>query len=109
MRVRVEAQQKVGQDAFEISKHFVIPIPNYTVTFAFKPCRSSRVTLHAMLTAIDLDYQTSLDAAEVDDIGTDRPLALEFEAPEPPSAKLEPHDALRLCHLLAQWTGVRAD
>jgi hypothetical protein len=62
-----------------------------------------------MLAAVDLDDEAAFDAAEIDHVSPDRPLALELESAEPAIAQFKPHCSLSVGHLPSQSFGVGTD
>ena len=69
-------------DAIEILKYLIIPESNDAVTALLEKSRPSRIKRHfcifSMLSAIELNDQSRLGAAEIDDIGAFGNLPLEF-------------------------------
>jgi len=75
-----------GCDAFDncsgVGQDIVVPESNDSESEALKKLRSPFIVVASvrMLTAIQLDDQTPLDSAEVDDEGTDRMLTTELHS-----------------------------
>jgi hypothetical protein len=83
--VRGRCRRRCGKDgfpnAFDISKYFIIPKAQYTIAMIDEPSISYDITfISRVLTAIDFDDKPLFAAHKVNDIGTDRLLADEFEA-----------------------------
>jgi hypothetical protein len=75
-----------GRDAFDncigVGQDIVVPESNDSESEALKKLRSPFIVVASvrMLTAIQLDDQTPLDTAEVDDEGKDRMLTTELHS-----------------------------
>jgi len=83
--VRGRFRRRCGEDsfpnAFDISKYFIIPKAQHAVTMVGQPSITDRVArVCRVLTAVDFDDESLLAADKVNDVGTDRFLADEFEA-----------------------------
>jgi hypothetical protein len=88
-----------GADALDVFFHFVGPEPDDTKPRLNEPRRTNciglGVSVLAMLTAIHLDDESSLEAKEIDDIRPDRDLPSKPQAFKPahPKSRPKPHFA----------------
>jgi hypothetical protein len=89
--------------------HLVVPVTNDPIAELIERSRPRSVAFRRVLTAVNLDNQSALDAAEINYTRTDCPLSLELEPAEPPITQLKPHDPLRLRHVSAKPQCMWAD
>jgi hypothetical protein len=83
--VKGRCRRRCGEDgfpnAFDISKYIIIPKTQHAVAMTDEPSISDDITfVGRVLAAIDFDDKSLFAAHKVNDIGTDRLLADEFEA-----------------------------
>jgi hypothetical protein len=78
---RLQHAQNRFQNNIHITQNIVIPEPQYGKALRFKPAGSGRIAHHLfqVLPAINFNHHAALEANEIDDIGTQRLLALELE------------------------------
>jgi hypothetical protein len=79
-------------DPFDITQHLVVPESQDAESLSLQPCCSRAVLLSsvAMLPAIDLDDEPSIEADEIDDVGANRHLSAEAMTIDLLKAKLCP-------------------
>ena len=82
--MRGRFRRRCGEDgfpnAFDISKHFIIPETQHTIAMIGEPSISDDVAfVGRVLAAINFDDKPLFATHKVNDIGTDRLLADEFE------------------------------
>jgi hypothetical protein len=94
--------QQLLENSIQISEHVIVPEANDAITERIQRSRPRPVTFRGVLPAVDFHDEPPLNATEIDDIRPDRPLSFEFQTGESAVAKLRPHDALRIRHVLAQ-------
>ena len=84
--------QNVLHDTVCILKRLIVPDTDDTKASRFQICGTPLVSflLNIVLSAIDLDDQSPLDAQEIDDVRTDRGLMAKFASVELPASKLQP-------------------
>jgi hypothetical protein len=83
--VRGRRRRRCSEDhvpnAFDISKYLIIPEAKYMIAMIDKPSITDDVTfVRRVLAAINFDDKPLFATHKVNDIGTDRLLADEFEA-----------------------------
>jgi hypothetical protein len=100
--------KQVDQHSLQILAYLVVPEAHHSKPSAEKRLSPSCVAPFIMLSPIDFDYQSLLDATEVNDVTANRPLPLELESAEPSIAELKPHRSFSLSHTSSQWSGMGA-
>jgi hypothetical protein len=84
-------------DAVEVVADFPVPSPEHGVAARFQPRSSLSVLEHgtglAMLHAIDLDDEPTLEADKINDVNADRMLTAELQTIRAPLAKFAPDHA----------------
>jgi hypothetical protein len=95
-------QNRVG-----ISKYVTIPKPYYMEAHASQKGSTAFVPrfLVGVLSAIEFDYKSSAQAAEIGDVGTDGMLPAELEPKQPSITKQTPHPSLGVRGLSAKVAG----
>ena len=79
-RFRRRSREDGFPNAFDISKYFIIPKAQHTVAMIDEPSISDNFAfVSRVLAAINLDDEPLFATHKVNDIGTDRLLADEFE------------------------------
>ena len=109
MRVCFKFTKQCLENAFQILTNLIVPEPDHSISSLFECSRSKRIAIPVVLPSVDLDDQAPIDAAEIDDVLADRPLALELQPAEPPVAQFKPHGSLGIGHAVSQWPGVGTD
>jgi hypothetical protein len=100
----------VREHAIHVCKHFVVPDSNDGEALFFEPAIPLVVgRLGCMMTAIQLDHESMLEANEVDDVMADRILALEFASVQPTAPQAVPERAFGIRRLLAELFCKRAE
>jgi len=107
--VRPKFAKKLGEHPLAVRQHLVIPESYNAIIEPFERSRPRRVAFSRVLAAVDLHDQPALDAAKIDDVWANRPLALELESAEPTITHVKPHDFLGLGQVSPQRPSVRAD
>lgn len=87
------------QNPVEPFFHFVVREPQLEIAVAFDRFSTLRVgkRLIGMMLAVELDRQTEVVAAEVDDVSGDRRLPAKFQAVEPRTAQFAPENGFGPC------------
>ena len=88
MRVCLNFTQKLLENPIQIPEHVMIPESHDAITSAHECSGSRSIDFGRVLSAIDLNDKSMLDAAKVDHKRPDGPLPLELEPGEPAIAQL---------------------
>ena len=88
MRVCLNLTQKLLENPIQISEHVMIPKSHHAITSAHERSGPRFVNFGRVLSAIDLNDKSMLDAAKVDHKRSDGPLPLELQPCEPAIAQL---------------------
>jgi hypothetical protein len=107
--LRLKLRQQVGEYAFRIYQHVRIPVSNDTKSFRPQASIPHSVSLRVdMLPAVDLDYQSSFETDEVQDVRSERCLPPELDAVQSSVAQQEPELPLDLSRDPAHGTRILA-
>jgi hypothetical protein len=93
-------------DAVPFFDHVDVPEPHHPIALAFQPVCAALVvgSAHRMLSTVQLQHQTTLQASKIDNVSSDRRLAAELVTTELTFAQPIPCEPLYLGHVLPEFT-----
>jgi hypothetical protein len=98
----VQRRLNHSPDAIDILEHIIVPKANEPEALAFQVGSSTGIAFRRMLAAVDLDDQTLLSAAKIDNVTADFDLTAKFQVLVLPGAERIPQLALGVGGVLAK-------